>query len=108
METATILRGFFSAIEKDPRISVSHIGLYVTLVSLCQSQGETGCLEIFGKDVMLASKISSTATYIKLLHELIDFRYLHYEPSYYKRKASRISIAGIQDHVQPYLNHYAN
>ena len=97
----TILKGFFSAIEKDPRISVSHIGLYVTLVSLCQSQGETGCLEVFSKEVMLASKISSTTTYVKLLHELIDFKYLRYEPSYYKRRPSRILITVVVQKPSP-------
>ena len=89
METSKILTQFFSAIEKDPRIGISHIGLFVTLLSMRQS---CGTVEVFSRDVMAAAKIASTATYQKLIHELHQFGYVRYQPSYYKGRPSRVYI----------------
>lgn len=95
METSTILSRFFSAIEKDPRIGISHIGLFVTLLSMRQP---CGTVEVFSSEIMAAAKIASTATYQKLIHELHQSGYVRYQPSYYKGKPSRIYI--IDKHLE--------
>jgi len=81
-----------SAIQKDPRISISHIGLFATLAALWLKHPEKAYLELYSKQVMLIAKISSSATYHKLIHELDNYGYVSYEPSYYKGRASRIAI----------------
>ena len=80
------------AIDKDPRISISHIGLFVTFLSLWERQKVVGPVEVFSRDVMTAAKISSTATYQKRIHELDQYGYIRYEPSYYKGKPSKVYI----------------
>lgn len=91
-EELKILVGFFSMIQTDPRISIAHIGLYVTLVMIWRKQGANGPIEVFSWQTMHLAKISSRATYMRLIHDLHDFKYLCYEPSRYKRKASKIML----------------
>ncbi|REA60063.1 hypothetical protein DSL64_15375 [Dyadobacter luteus] len=92
---AALLKRFFSDIEKDPRIGIKHIGLYTALILLWENQGSNGPLAAYSSQVMLAAKISSSATFVKLLHELAEYNYIRYEPSYYKFKQSRIFLTGI-------------
>ncbi|SEJ69460.1 hypothetical protein SAMN04487995_5985 [Dyadobacter koreensis] len=89
-----MLTVFFNRIENDPRISTAHIGLYVSLFSLWERQGASGPLEMFSRQIMPAAKISSCATYVRLMHDLDELRYVRYEPCFYKRKASRIRLTG--------------
>jgi len=92
MNSANVLTSFMAAIQKDPRISISHIGLFATLAALWQKQPGKAYLELYSKQVMSVAKISSSATYHKLIHDLDNYGYVSYEPSYYKGRASRISI----------------
>ena len=92
MKKDSILAAFFSAIEKDQRLGISHIGLYVTLIWLWEKQGFKGPVNAFGKELMQLSRIASTATYQKLLHQLVQYGYIRYLPSHYKGKASKIFL----------------
>ena len=92
MKKDSILATFFSAIEKDQRLGISHIGLYVALICLWEKQGFKGHVNAFGKEVMQLSRIASTATYQKLLRQLVQYGYIRYMPSYYKGKASKIFL----------------
>lgn len=88
---------FFSAIEKDQRLGISHIGLYATLIWLWEKQGFKGPVNTFGKEVMQLARIASTATYQKLLRQLEQYGYIRYLPSYYKGKASKIFLNNWKD-----------
>ena len=92
MKKTVNLTAFFEAIEKDKRLGVSHIGLYATLIYLWEKQGFQEPILAFGKEVMQLSRIGSTATYQKLIRQLIQFGYIRYLPSYYKGTASRIFV----------------
>ncbi|TKT86021.1 hypothetical protein [Dyadobacter frigoris] len=92
MKKDSILTVFFSAIEKDQRLGISHIGLCVTLICLWEKQGFKGPVDAFGKEIMRLSRIASTATYQKLLRQLVQYGYIRYLPSYYKGKASKIFL----------------
>lgn len=96
MKQETVLKTFFSAIETDRRLGISHIGLYVTLICLWEKQGSKGPVVAFGKEVMALARIESTATYQRLIRQLVQYGYICYEPSYYKGKASRIFL-----HLKP-------
>lgn len=93
MNSPDVLNTFMAAVEKDPRISISHIGLFASLASLWLKQPDKVFLELYSKEAMLLAKISSSATYHKLIHDLDRYGYLSYEPSYYKGRASRISMS---------------
>jgi hypothetical protein len=90
MQTTDIITEFFGKIRTDPRIGTSHIALYVSLVSLRENSEVTEPLDLFSWQVMPVAKISSCATYVKLIGELNAYCYLRYQPSYYKKKPSSI------------------
>lgn len=92
MEEIKIIGEFFSKIGKDPRIGISHIGLFVTLVSVWRTQEFAKPIESYSSEIMPLAKISSSATYHKLIRDLDRFGYIKYEPSFYKGKASKIYI----------------
>ena len=92
MNSPNVLPIFMAAIQKDPRISISHIGLFAAIAALWVNQPDKGYLELFGREVMLLAKISSSTTYHKLINDLDRYGYLSYKPSYYKGRASRIAI----------------
>jgi hypothetical protein len=98
-KAASLLKRFFSDIEKDPRISIKHIGLYTTLIFLWENQGCQGPVSAYARQVMFTAKISSSTTFVKLLHELDDYNYIRYEPSYYKLKESRIFFTAFEDQI---------
>ena len=92
MKRLEVLACFFQRVSADARITTSHLGLYSTLFQLLCDQDMDGCITIYAREVMDKAKISSTATYRKLIHDLHDFGYLKYEPSFYKGKRSRIIL----------------
>lgn len=89
------LSGFIALAQRDPRMGLSHIGLFATLLSLSGSPHDKACLEMFGKQIMALAKISSSATYHRLLNDLNRCGYIKYEPSFSKRRASRIYISDL-------------
>jgi len=84
------LSDFFSAIEKDPRISITHIGIYAALLQYWKKKGLINPVIVFSHEIMRIAKISSPATYFKSVRDLSDFGYIHYEPSLKKNQGSRI------------------
>lgn len=99
MKRDSALEAFFEGIEKDQRPGISHLGLYMALMYLWQKQQFKGPVIAFGKEVMQLARIGSTATYQKLLHQLEDYGYIRYEPSFYKGRGSKIfmDITGIEE-----------
>ncbi|WET02422.1 hypothetical protein [Flavobacterium sp. YJ01] len=90
MENLKPLTDFFSAIEKDFRISSTHIAIYAALLQYRAVKGFINPIEIFRVEMVQIAKISSKSTYHKCLHELHDYGYLRYEPSFKKTRGSRI------------------
>ena len=90
MENLKPLTDFFSAIEKDFRISSTHISIYAALLCVRALQGFNNPIEIFRVELSPIAKISSKQTYHKCLQELHDYGYLRYEPSFKKTRGSRI------------------
>lgn len=84
------LSDFFSAIEKDARISITHIGIYAALLRYRQEKGLINPITAFSHQIMQIAKISSPATYSKCVKDLSDFGYIRYEPSFKKNQGSKI------------------
>jgi len=84
------LSDFFSAIEKDPRISITHIGIYAALLQYRKEKGLINPIVVFSHEIMTISKISSPATYYKCVRDLSDFGYIRYESSFQNNQGSKI------------------
>ena len=92
MEQKKTLADFFKAISSDPRIGLSHICLYCTLLQFFHLQDETDPVLIKSDEVMKTSKIAGLATYHRCIRELHDFGYIRYVPSYNHRKKSKVYL----------------
>lgn len=90
METLNPLSDFFSAIKKDGRISITHIGIYAALLQYWKEQDFNNPMTAFSYDIMNIAKISSPATYHKCIRDLNEFGYIRYEPSFNKNIGSSI------------------
>ncbi len=88
MEILNPLSGFFSAIEKDYRIGITHIGIYAALLQYRQEQGFINPVTAFSYDIMRIAKISAPATYHKCVKELSEYGYIRYVPSFKRNQGS--------------------
>ncbi|KAF2334561.1 hypothetical protein [Flavobacterium nitrogenifigens] len=96
MENLKPLSDFFAAIEKDFRISTTHIAIYAALLQLRIGKGFINPVEVFSRDIVSIAKISSTYTYIKCVQDLNDYGYINYVRSFKKTQASKIYFVDLQ------------
>ncbi|MDT0677051.1 hypothetical protein [Autumnicola musiva] len=90
MEQLKPLSDFFTAIEQDGRISITHIGIYAALLEYRSQIGNVNPIAVFSYDIMKIAKISSAMTYHKCVKDLNEFGYIRYVPSFNKNRGSRI------------------
>ena len=90
MATEAPLSRFFAAIAQDPRISITHIGMYAALVQCWQEHGFENPITVFRYELMPLAKISGKSTYHKLIKDLSDFGYIRYSPSRRRNQGSKI------------------
>lgn len=90
------LSDFFDAIEKDPRINSTHIGVYAALLQCWCSQGCPSPLQVFSHELIGLAKLSSRDTYFKYIRELSEYGYIRYERSFNRNRRSRIFLNGLK------------
>jgi len=90
MEINNPLSAFFVAIEKDFRISTTHIAIYVALLQYRIDKGFINPIQVFRHEITPLAKISSAYTYHKCIKELSSYGYIKYEPSFKKTHGSMI------------------
>ena len=90
MDALQPLSDFFMAIERDPRISITHIGIYAALLQYWKEHQYANPIQVFSYEIMKIAKISSSATYHKSIRDLSGFGYIRYEPSFKKNQGSKI------------------
>ena len=76
----------------DVHLRPCHISLYT---ALCQTWLENGCKNPFNisrRRVMKLARISSLATYHKVIRELTSYKYILYKPSFHPLKGSEVSL----------------
>lgn len=95
MELLKPLSDFFSAIETDPRISITHIGIYAALLQYWSAHHFENPVHIFSYDIMRIAKISASTTFHKAIRELNEYGYIKYEPSYKRNKGSKVYFNAI-------------
>lgn len=86
------LSDFFDAIEKDPRINSTHIGVYAALLQCWNRRGCPDLLEVFSHELIGLAKLSSRDTYFKYIGELNEYGYIRYERSFNRNKPSAIYL----------------
>ena len=92
MEQLPYLSGFFLAIENDPRISITHIGIYAALLQYWSQNQYANPLQAFSYEIMKIAKISAKRTYHKTIRELSEYGYLKYQPSFKRNQGSRVFL----------------
>jgi hypothetical protein len=90
MEQLKPLSEFFAAIENDPRISTTHIGIYAALLQYWKKHNYNNPVQAYSHDIMQLAKISARATYNKVIKDLSEFGYIKYEPSYKRNQGSKV------------------
>lgn len=89
-DVAGPLHDFFSAIQSDGRISITHIGVYVALWRYRMEHGFANPIQVFSHEIMHIAKLSSAMTYQRCVKELSEYGYIRYERSFNRMKGSRI------------------
>jgi hypothetical protein len=92
MESLQPLSSFFKAIEKDGRISLTHIGIYAALLRYWQLNGYVNPIEAFSYEMMEVARVSSPSTYHKCVRDLHDFGYIRYDPSFKHNQRSKVYL----------------
>lgn len=82
MEKVKELSGFYQAIMDDCRIGATHISLYMALFQRWNLNHFEGPVFFSSREIMPMAKIDSRATYHKCLHDLVEYGYVRYIPSY--------------------------
>jgi hypothetical protein len=90
MDNLKPLSDFFLAIEKDFRISTTHIAIYAALLQYRIGKGFINPIQVFRHEVTPLAKISSAYTYHKCIKELSSYGYIKYVPSFKKTQGSMI------------------
>jgi hypothetical protein len=92
MEELQSLSEFFAAIENDPRISTTHIGIYAALLQYWKSSNYNNPIQAYSHEIMQLAKISTRATYNKVIKDLSEYGYIKYEPSYKRNQSSKVFL----------------
>ncbi|MFH6967249.1 hypothetical protein [Flavobacterium sp. FlaQc-28] len=90
MENLKPLSDFFLAIEKDFRISTTHIALYAALLQYRVAKGFVNPIQVYRYEITPLAKILSAYTYHKCIQELSNYGYIKYERSFKKTQGSKI------------------
>lgn len=92
MEQLKPLSEFFNAIAGDPRISITHIGLYAALLQYWAAHQYQNPVQAYRHEIMQLAKISTKTTYHKCIKDLNQYGYIRYEPSHKKNVSSRLYL----------------
>lgn len=76
------LNNFYKAAADDPRISATHISVYMALLHQWNVNGGINPVIIERNTLMKAAKINSRYTYSKCMHCLHEYGYIKYYPSF--------------------------
>jgi hypothetical protein len=92
MNATNPLSDFFTAIDKDARINIRHIGIYAALLQYWQEHGCANPLQAYSHDIIQIARISSPTTYHKCVKDLAEYGYIRYEPSFKRNSPSKLYL----------------
>ena len=82
MSATELMIKFMNTVREDPRIGVTHIGLYAALLTLWHNREKETPLPVFSHEVMPYCKLFGPATYHRNIRQLAEYGYVKYVPSY--------------------------
>lgn len=97
MNYITHLNQWMELVAVDDRLTPGHISIYLALFQLWNKSRFPDQLAVCRNEVLGISKIGSSRTYYKCLHDLHDYGYIRYQPSYNPLKGSVIEINELGD-----------
>lgn len=92
MNSVEQLNRFLARVTSDTNLTTTHIGVCTALAVAWIDSEFTNPFSISRSQLMTSSKIKSTATYHKIIADLIALKYLQYKPSYHPAKGSQVAI----------------
>jgi len=90
MENLKPLSDFFTAVEKDFRISSTHIAIYAALLKFRSDLGFINPISASAGDIKPLAKLASSKVYLRCVAELNEYGYLVYVPVKNRKQKSRI------------------
>ncbi|WP_264529721.1 hypothetical protein [Flavobacterium sp. N502540] len=90
MDQLNPLTQFFKAIEKDRRISITHIGIFAALLQFRTTASYINPIKAYRHEIMKIAKISGPVTYHRCIRDLNDYGYINYLPKRNKNQKSII------------------
>jgi len=100
INAADFIVKFFQRAAEDPVIGPSHIALYLAILKEWISSGNPCCVRLYYNSLMKRAKIGSTSTFSKLLRDLREGNYVHFEPSYNHSQPSKFQILAFPQKVE--------
>ena len=95
------LSGFFEKIKFDDQINPSVISVYLAIFQIWNHNRFKSPIHASREEIMLASKISSTATYHKCIKILEEKQFIIYTPSYSSYTRTEIEIIPLENVLNP-------
>lgn len=90
MDSLKPLSDFFLAVEKDFRISSTHIAIYAALLKFRSDMGFINPITACADDIKPIAKLSSSKVYLRCIGELNEYGYILYVPVKKRRQKSKI------------------
>jgi hypothetical protein len=90
MEQLNPLTEFFRSIEKDQRISITHIGIFAALLQFRTNQGNINPIKAYRQEIMKIAKITGPVTYHRCIKDLNEYGYINYVPKKNRNQKSVI------------------
>ena len=94
------LNQWMELVSVDDRITPHHISIYLALFQFWNKYRFPRKITIFRHEVLQLSKVGSTKTYYKCLHQLHEYGYIQYLPSHNPLKGSAIIMNDLCDFDQ--------
>lgn len=82
----------------DDRLSSYHVSMYMALFHIWNKNRFPESIFIYRNEIMQISKVGSTRTYYKCMHQLHEFGYIIYAPSKCPMNGSKVSINPLEDY----------
>lgn len=101
LSTSGLSQTIYPLLQRDGRLNTRHISLLSVLVLCWIVKGCPDSILVTRKELMTLSKFSSYGTYHKHIRELAAFGYIHYEPSFDRRKGSLVTLVFPQSAMEP-------
>lgn len=101
LSVSILVQRIYPLFQKDQRLTTRHISLHGSLLLCWIIKGYPEHIAVTRKELMTLSKFSSYGTYHKHIRELAAFGYIHYEPSFDRRKGSLVTLVFPQSAMEP-------